>query len=67
MTEAVERTVIDAYAKELAELWRANNTLHGARAFLENEDKRKALLERAAELGIRDDVYARAGDLFHGR
>lgn len=66
MTEHIERTVIESYAKELAQLWIANMTLSGAKAFHENEAKRKTLLERAAELGIRDEVFTRANDIIHG-
>lgn len=66
MTEAIERQVIESYAQDLAKLWVANMTLSGAKAFSENEDKRKALLDRAAELGIRDEVFSRANTIIHG-
>lgn len=66
MTEKIEATVVESYAQELAKLWVANMTLSGAKAFRENEDKRKALLDRATELGIRAEVYNRATSIIHG-
>jgi hypothetical protein len=67
MTEQIERRVIESYATTLARLWRENMASRGAKAFHENEDARKALLDRAAELGIRDEVFSRANDIIHGR
>ena len=67
MTEQIERHVIESYASTLARLWRENMASRGAKAFRENEDARKALLDRAAELGIRDEVFSRANDIIHGR
>lgn len=66
MTEAIERTVIESYARDLVTLWVENMTVSGSKAFRENEDKRAALLARAAELGIRDEVYSRATDIMQG-
>ena len=66
MTDKIERTVIESYARSLVELLKTNMTVKGARAFRENEDARKDLLDRAAELGIRDEVFSRANDIIHG-
>jgi hypothetical protein len=66
MADAVKQRVIDEYARDLAKLWVDNMTLSGARAFRENEDKRAELLRKADDLGIRNEVYARANTIMHG-
>ena len=66
MTEAIERRVIESYARELVALWVENMTASGSKAFRENEDKRAALLARATDLGIRAEVYSRATDIMQG-
>lgn len=66
MTESVERVVIEGLAQELAQAW-LDNYAPGVEAFIANEAKRAEIIARAEELGIREVVYGRANDIFHGR
>lgn len=54
-------------ANELVQNWRKNLTLSGRLAFIENENKKKAILDQAEEFGIRQDVMELANKIFHGR
>lgn len=54
-------------ANALVENWRKNMTLSGRLAFIENENKKKAILDQAEELGVRQDVLELANKILHGR
>lgn len=58
--------LVESYARQLKDLWVAGNTLSGAIGYRQNESEKQALLKEAEALGIRHEVYARAGDLLHG-
>lgn len=61
----VDRDVVESYAKQLCLLWAENMLANGAVAFRAVEEKKAALMAKADELGIRNEVYARANHIMN--
>lgn len=57
---------VDDLANELVQSWLDTYAENGAKAFMENEAKRKAIISRAIDLGIYEAVYSRATTIMHG-
>lgn len=66
LEEETTEMAIELLAQELASNWVDNYTLTGATLFLENEAKKKAIIDDAIFYGIYENVYARANDILHG-
>ncbi len=59
-------TNVEDLALRLAEAWVDNYTLSGAKALQENLATKKMIISEAGQLGITEQVYARANDLMGG-
>ena len=59
-------TNVEDLALRLAEAWVDNYTLSGAKALRENLATKEMIISEAQQLGITEQVYARANDLMRG-
>ena len=57
---------IQELAEALKENWIWNYTLSGSAQFKKCEAEKKAIMDEARALGIRDEVYALAVKIMHG-
>ena len=59
-------TNVEDLALRLARAWVDNYTLSGAKALRENLATKEMIISEARQLGITEQVYARANDLMRG-
>jgi len=59
-------TSVEDLALRLARAWVDNYTLSGAKALRENLEIKAQIIAEAQQLGIAEQVYARANDLMGG-
>ena len=59
-------TNVEDLALRLARAWVDNYTLSGAKALRENLATKEMIISEAGQLGITEQVYARANDLMRG-